>query len=649
MMIIAKYILIYFSIILGSVSLSIIFHKKIEKCIMIDIFIKIVLLYIFGLIGQLKLGATLILYLPIIIGIFLVIKNRKLKEIKDNIFTHGIVFFTIIYVFLAISTYAKVSNLWDEYSYWSLASKNMFYHDSLLNYDGMKMNILYPPVPTIWQYFFTRNLNTYSQGIEIFASQILGFSILLQFYENIEKTSSKIVKICIPIIILCLPCIFAFSYFYEAIYADALIGLFIGYILIQLYKEDDKKFLYMSLGCTFLLLSLTKATGFYIALILLGVIFLQKVIENYIQWRKQKTSLKEILRKEKDTIFLLIFLLVIILFSFVSWEYAIRNVKMEYTILKCENIDNSRPIQEGLESIFTSIFGSSEESINLDKSNRIFINHLYQYKAFQLQIIPISIMSYIIITILLHIWMYKKMILNDEKNKFLSFSIAIKCGLIIYIAFLELAYLTKFSAKEMIRHVSLERYLGSYFLGELILTITILLKYFNKDIAKQKCKYVILTAVILLITPLYLITNATIFFGSYNIQEILKIYEIENASIKLKSTVEEKSKIYVVHQNSDKDCDLWKLKYFMIPEIDIDITEKFNETLETQYERKNKNLKEEWMNILKNNYEYLYIIDSDEYFEEFAEDVFESEIKNSTLYTINKLNDGSIKLVERGE
>lgn len=298
-MIILKYILIYFSIILGSVAIAILFHKRIEKCVVVDIFIKIALLYLFGLIGQLKIGAILLVYFPIIIGMLLIIKNRKSEELKNNVITDGIVFFTIAYVFLAISTYAKTSNLWDEYSYWSLASKNMFYHDSLLNYEGMKMNILYPPVPTIWQYFFTRNLNTYSQGIEIFASQILCFSILLQFYENITKTSNKIIKICIPIIILCLPCVFVFSYFYESIYADTLIGLLIGYILIKFYKEENKKFLFLSLGGAFLLLSLTKATGFYIALIILGVIFMQKVIENFIEWKKQKDSIKRKNKKRK--------------------------------------------------------------------------------------------------------------------------------------------------------------------------------------------------------------------------------------------------------------------------------------------------------------------------------------------------------------
>ena len=177
-----------------------------------------------------------------------------------------------------------------------------------------------------------------------------------------------------------------------------------------------------------------------------------------------------------------------------------------------------------------------------------------------------------------------------------------------------------------------------------MLIVSIFIEYCDREILKQKIKYIIVTLVILSITPIYSITNATIFFGSYNIQEILKVYEIEDVATKLKEALPEKSKIYVVHQDCDKDCDLWRLKYFMVPEIDIDITEKINGTLNEKYKRLGRNLKQEWIEILKNNYEYLYIIDTDKLFEKFASDVFISEIEANTLYKINKIQDDKISL-----
>lgn len=347
MTIIIKYILIYISIILGSTVFSTIFNKRIEKTIALDIFIKIIVLYIFGIIGFLKIGTYVVLYLPIILGIFILIKNRKEKEtIVNNVFTIGLGFFSIIYFGFAITTFAKVSNLWDEYSYWSLASKNMFYHNSLLNYEGMKMNILYPPVPTIWQYFFTSTIGIYKQGIEIFASQILSFAMLLPLFEKVTKESKVIVKICISIMILCLPCIF--TYFYESIYVDALLGIIIGYIFMQMYKENNKKISFICVGCAFCLLALTKATGFYIALILIAVMVLQKIIEKYCKIKTEKATeknngeeklklydkIKKLIKEEKQTILTIFIFVCIIISSFVSYQYVMRDQSREGVILK---------------------------------------------------------------------------------------------------------------------------------------------------------------------------------------------------------------------------------------------------------------------------------------------------------------------------
>lgn len=306
---------------------------------------------------------------------------------------------------------------------------------------------------------------------------------------------------------------------------------------------------------------------------------------------------------------------------------------------------------EGITSIFTTIFGSSEKSINLDTSNRTLLNYLYELEVFELPL-GISVMTYIFIILLLNIWMYKKIIRKEDKNKYFSYTFAIKIGLILYTLFLQFAYLTKFATVEMLKHASVERYLSSYFLGELILIVSIFIEYCDRELVKQKIKYIVVTLVILSITPIYSITDATIFFGSYNIQEMLKIYEIEDAATRLKETLPEKSKIYVVHQDGDQDCDLWRLKYFMVPEIDIDITEKINVTLNEKYKRLGRNLKTEWIELLKNNYEYLYIIDTDKLFEKFASDVFISDIESNTLYKINKLQNDNISLEKvemRGE
>lgn len=644
-MIIIKYVLIYISIALGSMGIATIFNKKIEKCIIIDIFTKIILLYIFGLIKQLYLGAIITLYVPILFGIIVLIVNRKNNRLRDNIITPGMFFFTIIYFMFIIIDHGKVSNLWDEYTYWSFVSKNMYSYNCLLEDLPIKLNLLYPPMPTIWQYFCTRNLNFYSQGIEIFANQILGFALLIPVFEKISNSSSKISKVCISIIIICLPTLFSYLTFYENIYVDVLLGLIIGYILYQLYYEEDKNYLLISLGLAFPILALMKPTGIFLALILIIVIILKEIIEAYKIKKENNIKIKDTLKKKKSIFILVLILICVILIFYGSWKLISNNITVYNRVLEIIDEEKTRNLEKGLQSIITTIFGSSQETIELDESNRLLIYELYKLPAFQTPI-PISIITYVFLIMLVNIWIYKKIIPKREKNKYFSYTIAIKIGMIAYLIFLQLAYLIKFGTSEMLTHASLNRYFNIYLLAELIWIISIILDYCKNNLKQAKLAYIVLTISILLVSPIYTIANATIFFGSNNTMINGNIKELKDQVNIIKQKVNSENSIYVVHQNANKDNNLYKMKYFLAPEINIDLAEILSKKLEEKYENMNKNLKQEWINILINDYDYLYIIDTDEYFKNFAKDLFSSKIKNDTLYKINKLENNKIQIVE---
>lgn len=652
MQILLGYLIIYLSIIFGSIFISKIFNKRIESCIVIDILLKMVLLYLFGLIGCLAIGTVIINITFIVLGIITLIKNKKNKNFKDNISTYGLIFFTILYFAFIIFTLNKMSNIWDEFSYWSTISKRMFNSNLLVN-EGMLS--LYPPFPTLWQYFFTRTLNTYSQGIEMFSTYILGFSLLLPLFEKI-KSNRKLPKICLSIIILCVPIIFEYIIFYQAIYVDVLIGLLIGYIFYQEYNEENKKFLFISLILATIALTFMKTTGFYIALILFGIYIIKTIIQIFIDKNKEKTTIKFEIKKYKNYIIGIFTLFIISFITITTWNLCIKDYNgatNELDEYKINNINEERTIGQGLGSIVTTMFGSNNESFDYDLSNRKLISQMYTSYAI-LKPIKISIASFIIIFIIGVLLIYKFLIKENERKKYISTVIPILIGIFIYIAFLQLAYITKFSVNEFLNHASLDRYVNTYFLGILIFVISIIIakieekRIKNIDNIKDKntnFKYLILTSVILLITPLNIITDSTIWSGNYNYTIQNSLLTITIQADKLKDKLNSNDRVYLVNQICDKSASSWQLKYFALPEIDIKMTQKFSEELESEFEK--DKLLEIWKNILYEKYDYIFILETDDYFNNFAKSLFKNPnlIKNKTIYKIEKDNN-NIKLVE---
>lgn len=634
------YFVIYLSVICGSICISRIFKKKIESCIVIDIFIKMILLYIFGLINNLFVGTILINIIPIILGVITIIKNRKQKDLRKSIMTNGLLFFTIIYFVFIIFTHYKVTNEWDQYSYWSVATKKMFYSDKMLN-PGILL--IYPPFPTLLQYYFAKTINIYNQGIEIFANYILGFSLLLPLFEK-NNSDKKITNICLGVIIICIPAIFNNILFYQVIYVDAILGLLIGYILYQAYNESNKKFLYFSLTLAFLILSLTKATGFYIAAILLFSYFLV-ILAKILKQRKQVKILENI-KKNKKILIAIFSIFIFITMIFTIWNIYAKDYKIEEDKIaeQYEQINkDTLSIKGAIKTIVTTLFGDTiDASLDRSVSNKEFFDAFYEKYALK-QPVPITLIGFFIIYVITIAILYKRFIKEENKVKFIKMQAVIVISFVLYSLSLQVAYLTQFSLKEAVNHASFERYINSFFLGITVLLISIILDKFEENNKNIKFKYLILTLAILIITPLNVISEATITSGITNVMKRNALLEVSSQAEMIKEKLNKEDRIYVVNQESDQTPSLWQLKYFLIPEIEIEKTIKINkEVVETFTEQ---GFIEEWKNILSTDYDYVYIYATDEYFNSLTKELFEEEIKEKTIYKVQKEN-GKVKLVE---
>ncbi len=594
--IIIGYIMLYFVIMLGSTFISYKTNKSLSSSIPIDILTNIAVLYVFGLFNILLIGVITTSVVSILLGIYALVKMNKTQ--RDTLVDFGTIFFSIIYCIFAITTYERLSNMWDEFTCWSLFTKKMFI-TNIYETDW------YPPVPTIWQYYCCKLIGNYTQGIEMFGLYIFSFSLLLPLF-NIKKEKNLIYNLVLSVIIICLPGIFSETYFYEAPYADAILGLLLGYIFVE--RIFNTKYTY-SLVVALFVLALTKGTGFYIAITTLICFFVYDAIKQI--RNKEKIDKKKCISK------IIIFLL--ILSSLAYW-----NIYKNLNFTKEDNINlisKSKLDETGIKRFITSFFTVSmkttSSSLMADMIQDNLITMLIKGSLIN-SYIQLSIGGFTLLLALGFVLLYKK------NNKAKNVAIYIFGGLILYIGFLQLAYFTKFNMQEALTHNSFSRYMSSYYIAMLMTFIALVI---DKKSADYKRDITVLMIIILALTPLKDIANITINSGFYNYKMKRELSTIIEETNKLKQEVPANSKIYVINQQLEDN----KFKYYMLPENNVEMGIYFGNNFA-------QNEKEQFENILYNTYDYVYIRATDDYFNNNYQELFNEKIEKKATYKVIKDN-----------
>lgn len=594
--IIIGYILLYFVIMLESTFISYKTKKSLSSSIPIDILTKISVLYVFGLFNILLIGVITTTVVSIILGIYALVKMNKTQ--RDTLVDFGTIFFSIIYGIFAITTYERLSNMWDEFTCWSLFTKKMFI-------TNIYETDCYPPVPTIWQYYCCKLIGNYTQGIEMFGLYIFSFSLLLPLF-NIKKEKSLIYNLALSVIIICLPGIFSETYFYEAPYADAILGLLLGYIFVE--RIFNRKYTYSLLVALFVL-ALTKGTGFYIAITTLICFFVYDAIKQI--RNKEKIDKKKCISK------IIIFLL--ILSSLASW-----NIYKNLNITRKDNINiiydsklDATGIKRFITSFFTASMKTTSSSLMADMIQENLITKIIDENLtkgyFQLSIGGVTLLL-----------AFGFVLLYKKNNKIKNVAIYTFGGLILYIVFLQLAYFTKFNMQEALTHNAFGRYLGSYFIAMIMTFIALVI---DSKSADYKRDITALMIIILALTPLKDIANITINAGYYNYKMKKELSPIIEETNKLKQEVPANSKIYVINQQLEDN----KFQYYMLPENNVEMGIYFGNNFA-------KNEKEQFKNILYNTYDYVYIRATDDYFNNNYQELFNEKIEKKATYKVIKDN-----------
>ncbi|MGH4052342.1 MAG: hypothetical protein ACREVX_13605 [Clostridium sp.] len=617
----------------GAAMISLTFDKKIEETLYLWIFIMILILYLSGLVGVLKMGVYIIITLGSISAIFscyYLYLNRK--KFAGNILTPGLVMFLVFFVVNWWAQRGRMLTSWDEFSHWGTVVKNMYIFDALGNHPQSTTTFRgYPPATALFEYLWVKLSGSFSEDNLYRAMNILYFSLVLPIFSNLKWRNYD--KIVIRfLLILVLPLAF-FQDFYSSIMVDAIMGVMISNVLFTYYVNEISVFKILSISLTLFVLTLTKSAGFGLAIIAIMVIVLDLLIT-------QRANIKSYIKQgNRVNLFKRIALLLCpILFTLISkysWSIYLK-------ITKTNVAWNTSKV--GLENIKDLFNGNAEhyQMITIKNFFNAITEHFLTDYTFKL-----SFMSWIVILLAISVMILAFVCKDEEKIRFKLVVSGIFMGGVLYTGSLLILYVFTYSEYEATNLASYSRYTSTYILGVLMfLTATACLKEEVNDI-KYKLSYPLIILLFLLFTiNLTPVTRNIVLAPAYVQNTIVKRQRYEPITNISGILNYEMDKVYIISVATN-GYDYWVSRYNITP-VKTNLGEDSWSIGKPYYKSDiwTQDISaKDWALKLKNEYTYVYIYKTNDAFNKMYGENFKGgiqSIKNDTLYKVSKNNDGPI-------
>ena len=207
-------LLLYF-LLSGALFLSIRFKHKIETTIPTWICITIIVLYIFGLFGGLKIGVYAVVGMSVLgFGYAVYSFFRDKKESLSTIFTPGMAVYFILFLLSWWGSNGRILTRWDEFSHWGLTVKNMYLLNAFSNHPASTVIFQdYPPATALFQYLFTQMLGAFTEPYLYQAMNMLYFSVAIFLFKDLKwKEWGQIMMRFIFVLVL--PIVFYDDFYY---------------------------------------------------------------------------------------------------------------------------------------------------------------------------------------------------------------------------------------------------------------------------------------------------------------------------------------------------------------------------------------------------------------------------------------------------
>ncbi len=464
-----EFLYVFFIIWITSITLTIIFKKRIEQVIPIAILIMILIIYIAGLWDYLSLGVLLLCITTLIqliaITIYFSKRINEVKTILSRIVTPGFIIYIGLFIISMVFNKGRIFENYDEYNHWGIMVKNMFLYDTYgTNPESIVAFNEYPPFTSIFQYLLIQIKGIYAEDVIITAQNILYFSMVIPITKNITWKNDIKRMVLSTILILFLPMIF-YANFYTDILVDGILGVAFSYTIYSAYrKEENIQFQFLEIFCGITILMLTKTQG--IGLAILAIILIVMML---LRQRKTGTPIKK-------KVILLITVILLSTLLLTIWYGKVKQVQHRWDLNKIYQIDEKQEQEKQVNQIIT----------------KEFINAVIKGKMITQR--NLTTLCVIIGIFILAALLYGK-IEKSEKKKYLNYTISILISTIIYLIGMLWMYCTIFDKDEALILASFPRYIFTIVLADILCFSFVLLE--QKIKVKQTTIILILVVILM--------------------------------------------------------------------------------------------------------------------------------------------------------
>lgn len=590
-----------------------------EEAIVIAVFGMVIIAYILGIFNLLGLSIYAIGICSLISTIYTIIKLIKKEEKIKNLITLP----TVIYTLTILFTYYIVKDIklgfYDEYMFWGINLKEMVNKSYLWANSQMDgIHLVYQPFTAVAEYIFCKFNGAYNEGIAYLGIISLMITSMMPVLKKEKYNIKSFFKISITLIITYIT-IVLFKFDIANLSVDCILGVVFAVSMYLAYTIKEKKD-YIVLTIFLIALTLIKANGILFA----GIVIMQIFLKNIIEILKQKEN---IIKKLQSTGILLL----IIIVSYSSWQI--------YCTLNGKQVDDRHDKNDvkniEISEFINAILQNEKASERNKKIVTDFANSMLNTKIIRKYKCNTAIWIIAIVNILFIL----AIILSKNKRNLISNFLSINVGLALYILLNIIMYLFVFQKDQGEFLIDFARYMQTYTLAMVLNLIYIIAKDIN------------------LKTGIVLIVIAIIFQNGLNnlmidprksLREGINTQIQKNAEEILKN-VSEEEKMYIIDEKEDYGLEFMKTRYLISPRR-TNLLYEWNliKNKDDVYYKLEINEQELIEKLIKENYNYVYIISIDKQFLSDYKNIFSEEaiqeLKQITVNDILEYRENSGKL-----